>query len=86
MRAWRAMVLRSSLQSRLTVATMFWRVGMMPSTAVMCCCSRVSGAAGVDAWAGGVEGPATGPAAFGWEAVVGFEGKEDWWMAWRGGA
>ena len=26
-----------------TVATMFWRVGTMPSTAVMCCCKRVSG-------------------------------------------
>ena len=30
--AWRAMVLRSSLQSRFTVAMMFWRVGMIPST------------------------------------------------------
>ena len=30
----------SNLQSRFTVATMFWRVGMIPSTAVMCCCLR----------------------------------------------
>jgi hypothetical protein len=38
-----AMVLRSSRQSRLTVATMFCSVGAMPSTAVMCCCSSVRG-------------------------------------------
>ncbi|KAI4293692.1 hypothetical protein K525DRAFT_214319, partial [Schizophyllum commune Loenen D] len=29
-------------QSNLTVATMFCSVGTMPSTAVMCCCSRAS--------------------------------------------
>ncbi|KAF8191458.1 hypothetical protein K438DRAFT_1830548 [Mycena galopus ATCC 62051] len=54
------MVLRSRRQSRLTVATIFWRVGTMPSTAVMCCCSRVRGM-GVEgtAVAGGVDGPAT---------------------------
>ncbi|KAJ7273050.1 hypothetical protein C8J57DRAFT_1063926, partial [Mycena rebaudengoi] len=57
LRAWRAIVLRSRRQSRLTVATMFWRVGTMPSTAVMCCCSRVKGT-GVDG-TGGVDGPAT---------------------------
>ena len=39
---------------------MFWRVGTMPSTAVMCCCSRVNGAgvAGTEV-AVGVDGPAT---------------------------
>ncbi|KIO04086.1 hypothetical protein M404DRAFT_74958, partial [Pisolithus tinctorius Marx 270] len=42
-----AIVFRSSLQSRFTVATMFWSVGTIPSTAVICCCSRVNGA-GVD--------------------------------------
>mmetsp|Transcript_45848 Transcript_45848/g.73360 ORF Transcript_45848/g.73360 Transcript_45848/m.73360 type:complete len:217 (-) Transcript_45848:14-664(-) len=30
LRAWKAMVLRSSLQSRLTVATMFWSMGTIP--------------------------------------------------------
>jgi hypothetical protein len=37
---------------------MFWRVGTIPSTAVMCCCSRVRGA-GVDGTCvvGGEEGP-----------------------------
>ena len=37
---------------------MFWRVGTMPSTAVICCCSRVSGT-GVDGTCdeGGEEGP-----------------------------
>ena len=51
------MVLRSSLQSRFTVATIFWRVGTIPSTAVMCCCSSVSGT-GVDGTCvvGGEEG------------------------------
>ncbi|KAF9484892.1 hypothetical protein BDN70DRAFT_761823, partial [Pholiota conissans] len=58
--AWRAMVFRSRRQSRLTVATMFWRVGTMPSTAVMCCCSSVKGAGVAGTCdAGGVEGPAT---------------------------
>lgn len=54
------MVLRSSRQSRFTVATMFCSVGTIPSTAVMCCCSSVSGAgvagtevAGGDAMTGG---------------------------------
>ncbi|KAF8955448.1 hypothetical protein BDZ97DRAFT_1598879, partial [Flammula alnicola] len=58
--ACRAMVLRSRRQSRFTVATIFWSVGTMPSTAVMCCCSRVKGT-GVDGTceAGGVDGPAT---------------------------
>ena len=53
------MVLRSSLQSRFTVATIFWRVGTIPSTAVICCCSRVRGT-GVDGTCvvGGEEGPA----------------------------
>ena len=61
LRACNAMVLRSSRQSRLTVATMFCSVGTMPSTAVMCCCSRVSGA-GVEGTAegAGVDGPASG--------------------------
>jgi hypothetical protein len=38
---------------------MFCSVGTIPSTAVMCCCSRVSGAgvAGTEE-VGGVEGPA----------------------------
>jgi hypothetical protein len=59
-RAWRAIVFRSSRQSKLTVATIFCNVGTIPSTAVMCCCSRVraAGVAGTDV-AGGVEGPAT---------------------------
>ena len=37
---------------------MFWRVGTMPSTAVICCCSRVRGT-GVDGTCdvGGEEGP-----------------------------
>lgn len=54
------MVFRSRRQSRLTVATIFCRVGTIPSTAVMCCCSRVSGA-GVDGMGGveGDDGPAT---------------------------
>ena len=53
----------SNLQSRFTVAMMFWRVGTIPSTAVMCCCSRVRGL-GVDGTCvvGGEEGPV---AAFG---------------------
>jgi hypothetical protein len=53
----------SNLQSRFTMATMFWRVGTIPSTAVMCCCSRVRGT-GVNGTCvvGGEEGPA---AAFG---------------------
>lgn len=59
LRACRAIVLRSNRQSRLTVATIFWRVGTIPSTAVICCCSRVRGL-GVAAVVGpGVEGPAT---------------------------
>jgi hypothetical protein len=33
--ACKVMVLRLRRQSRLTVATIFWRVGMMPSTALM---------------------------------------------------
>jgi hypothetical protein len=41
--AWRAMVLRSRRQSRFTVATIFCRVGTIPSTAVICCCSSVKG-------------------------------------------
>ena len=36
---------------------MFCKVGTIPSTAVICCCSRVSGA-GVAGTAVGVEGPA----------------------------
>ncbi len=42
------------------MATMFCRVGTIPSTAVMCCCSSVRGmgVAGVGV-AAGVEGPAT---------------------------
>jgi hypothetical protein len=37
---------------------MFWRVGTIPSTAVICCCSRVRGT-GVNRTcdAGGEEGP-----------------------------
>lgn len=46
LRACNAMVFRSNLQSRFTVATMFCRVGTMPSTAVMCCCSSVNGTEG----------------------------------------
>ena len=38
------MVFRSRRQSRFTVATMFCRVGTIPSTAVICCCSSVRGA------------------------------------------
>ncbi|KZT20276.1 hypothetical protein NEOLEDRAFT_1047611, partial [Neolentinus lepideus HHB14362 ss-1] len=38
-----AIVFRSKRQSKFTVATMFCKVGTMPSTAVMCCCSRVRG-------------------------------------------
>jgi hypothetical protein len=56
--ACKAIVLRSSLQSRFTVATMFCNVGTIPSTAVMCCCSRVRGAGVAGTVAGGVEGPA----------------------------
>ncbi|KIY64742.1 hypothetical protein CYLTODRAFT_357982, partial [Cylindrobasidium torrendii FP15055 ss-10] len=57
LRACRAMVFKSRRQSRLTVATMFCNVGTIPSTAVMCCCSSVSGT-GVGA-AAGVDGPAS---------------------------
>ena len=40
------------------MATMFCSVGTMPSKAVICCCSRVSGAEGVGTDGGaGVEGP-----------------------------
>jgi len=35
---------------------MFCNVGTMPSTAVMCCCSRVSGAGVAGTEEGGVEG------------------------------
>lgn len=35
---------------------MFCSVGTIPSTAVICCCSRVNGA-GVDAAAAGPDGP-----------------------------
>ncbi|KAH6866174.1 hypothetical protein BKA70DRAFT_1134401, partial [Coprinopsis sp. MPI-PUGE-AT-0042] len=41
--ACKAMVLRSSLQPRLTVVTMFCSVGTIPSTAVMCCFSSDRG-------------------------------------------
>lgn len=51
---------------------MFWRVGTIPSTAVICCCSRVRGA-GVDGiWVvGGDEGPAAAFALTATGAVVG---------------
>lgn len=68
--AWSAIVFRSRRQSRLTVATMFWSVGTMPSTAVMCCCSRVSGAGVAGTTDGGDEGPAI--------ALVGLAVVGDW--------
>jgi hypothetical protein len=48
--ALRVMVLRLRLQSALTMATIFCKVETMPSTVMMCCCSRVRGT--------GVEGTA----------------------------
>lgn len=58
------MVLRSKRQSKFTVATMFCKVGTMPSTAVMCCCSSVRGAgvAGTGVDASGVDGAAVATA------------------------
>ena len=53
---------------------MFCRVGTIPSTAVICCCSRVKGM-GVDGtWVvGGDEGPATAFAVAAAGAVAGTE-------------
>lgn len=59
---------------------MFCRVGTMPSTAVMCCCSRVSGI-GVGA-AAGVDGPASAFVGDGadWDDVDWGEGC--WYVCW----
>src|SRR6266511_4108026 len=73
-----AIVFKSSRQSRLTVATIFWRVGTIPSTAVICCCSRVRGA-GVETAAvvdGDDDGPAVALEATG-AATVGGDGCLD---------